>query len=183
VDAINSNSEIKSAVSFGVFPKPCTKPFQSHLAEQGAKSSSGQGTLHRYPDVKSALFVIPGQSDYDPPSSAVAHSRCLEFLKKQLGGPWFDLESIWEEHTSFEFTTRNVEDTMATMVQEPYVNHIPTLTGGIGREKLTRFYRDHFIFSNPDDTDTKLVSRTIGVDRVIDEFVFSFTHTREVDWL
>jgi carboxymethylenebutenolidase len=72
---------------------------------------------------------------------------------------------------------------MSTMVQEPYVNHIPTLTGGIGRAKLTNFYRDHFVFSNPKDTALELVSRTVGIDRVIDEFVFSFTHDREIDWL
>jgi carboxymethylenebutenolidase len=69
------------------------------------------------------------------------------------------------------------------MVQEPYVNHIPTLTGGIGRTKLTDFYRGHFVFSNPEDTALELVSRTVGIDRVIDEFVFSFTHDREIDWL
>jgi carboxymethylenebutenolidase len=69
------------------------------------------------------------------------------------------------------------------MVDEPYVNHIPTMTGGIGRANLTAFYRDHFIFSNPDDTELQLISRTVGIDRVIDEFLFKFTHDRVVDWL
>ncbi|KAG9605556.1 NTF2-like protein, partial [Aureobasidium melanogenum] len=64
-----------------------------------------------------------------------------------------------------------------------YVNHIPTLTGGIGRARLTDFYRHHFIFNNPEDTALELVSRTVGIDRVIDEFIFSFTHDREIDWL
>lgn len=72
---------------------------------------------------------------------------------------------------------------MATMVQEPYVNHVPTLTGGIGRVKLTDFYRNHFIFNNPDDTALELVSRTVGIDRVIDEFIFNFTHDKVIDWL
>lgn len=72
---------------------------------------------------------------------------------------------------------------MSTMVQEPYVNHIPTMTGGIGRAKLTKFYREHFIFANPEDTVLELVSRTVGVDRVIDEFIFAFTHDRVIDWL
>jgi carboxymethylenebutenolidase len=48
---------------------------------------------------------------------------------------------------------------------------------------LTDFYRDHFVFSNPEDTALELVSRTVGIDRVIDEFIFSFTHNREIDWL
>jgi hypothetical protein len=100
-----------------------------------------------------------------------------------MGGPYFDLEAIWDEHTRYEFADRSVEETMATMVDEPYVNHVPTLTGGIGREKLTRFYRDHFIFSNPDDAALELVSRTVGIDRVVDEFLFNCTHDRVIDWL
>ncbi|RAL68668.1 hypothetical protein DID88_007377 [Monilinia fructigena] len=65
----------------------------------------------------------------------------------------------------------------------PYVNHIPTMTGGIGRGPLTEFYSNHFVFNNPEDTKLELVSRTVGVDRVIDEFIFNFTHDRVIDWL
>lgn len=57
------------------------------------------------------------------------------------------------------------------------------MTGGIGRKRLTDFYRYHFIWNNPDDTVLELVSRTIGIDRVVDEFVFTFTHNKEIDWL
>lgn len=57
------------------------------------------------------------------------------------------------------------------------------MTGGLGRVALSAFYRDHFIFSNPEDTTLELVSRTVGVDRVIDEFIFSFTHDKMIDWL
>lgn len=57
------------------------------------------------------------------------------------------------------------------------------MTGGIGRENLTNFYRDHFIFANPADTELELISRTVGIDRVIDEFIFKMTHDKIVDWL
>lgn len=57
------------------------------------------------------------------------------------------------------------------------------MTGGVGRERLTNFYRHHFIFNNPKDTELVLVSRTIGVDRICDEFIFKFTHDMEIDWL
>jgi carboxymethylenebutenolidase len=56
-------------------------------------------------------------------------------------------------------------------------------SGGIGKERLTEFYTHHFVFSNPSDTALSLVSRTVGIDRVIDEFIFSLTHTKEVPWL
>jgi carboxymethylenebutenolidase len=57
------------------------------------------------------------------------------------------------------------------------------LTGGIGRAKLSDFYRDEFIFSNPDDTALELISRTVGIDRVIDEFIFKFTHDQVINWI
>lgn len=127
--------------------------------------------------------MLPSDDDYHAASAGLAHTRSLSFLKPLLKGPNFDLEAIWDEHCKYEFGERNVEQTMATMVAEPYVNHIPTLTGGIGQERLKAFYTHHFIFSNPEDTELELVSRTVGVDRVIDEFVFNFTHDRVVDWL
>jgi len=127
--------------------------------------------------------VLPGHEKYAPGHAGVAHTRTLGFLKKSLGGPFFDLDAIWEEHTLYEFGERDVNKTMSTMVAEPYVNHVPTMTGGIGRSALTSFYRDHFIFDNPDDTQLELISRTVGVDRVIDEFIFNFTHDKVIDWL
>ncbi|KIL68194.1 hypothetical protein M378DRAFT_158735 [Amanita muscaria Koide BX008] len=128
-------------------------------------------------------FVLPQSADYDPGSASVAHTRTLTFLRSNLGGPIFDLEAIWDEHTYYEFEVRSVAKTMGTMVAEPYVNHVPTMAGGIGRQELTAFYRDHFIFSNPSDARLEPVSRTVGADRVIDEFIFHVTHNRMIDWL
>ncbi|KAH9206716.1 hypothetical protein DL95DRAFT_528294 [Leptodontidium sp. 2 PMI_412] len=140
-------------------------------------------TEYFYPSTKSSSFALPFQPTFNYTVEAVSHTRNLTFLKKHMHGPIFDLEAIWEEHTYYEFQDRSVEWTMSTMVQEPYVNHIPTLTGGVGREELTRFYRENFIFANSQDTELELVSRTTGVDRVVDEFLFRFTHDSVVDWL
>lgn len=57
------------------------------------------------------------------------------------------------------------------------------LTGGIGRGSLTQFYRNNFIFNNSQDTELELISRTLGIDRVVDEFIYKFTHDTVVDWL
>jgi len=94
-----------------------------------------------------------------------------------------DLVALWEAHTRFEFETRDVNATMATMVAEPYVNHIPTMTGGVGYSQLKRFYAYHFILENPPDFRLTPVSRTIGTDTIVDEFIVHFTHTTEIDWL
>ena len=72
---------------------------------------------------------------------------------------------------------------METMVDEPYVNHVPTMTGGIGQKDLHRFYRDFFIHENPPSMHMRLISRTIGTDRIVDEMIISFRHTQEVPWL
>lgn len=64
------------------------------------------------------------------------------------------------------------------MCVEPYVNHIPTMTGGIGYKDLHRFYRDYFIPGNPPSLKMKLLSRTVGTDRVVDEMYMSFEHTQ-----
>jgi carboxymethylenebutenolidase len=94
-----------------------------------------------------------------------------------------DLAALWEAHCRHEFETRDVDATMASMVDEPYVNHVPTMTGGVGHDQLKRFYKHHFIGRNPPDTELVPVSRTVGADSLVDEMVFRFTHTCEIDWM
>ncbi|KAM0715805.1 hypothetical protein Q7P37_008319 [Cladosporium fusiforme] len=163
-----------------------SSPLQKHVSGKVQQSPSALGKSsaksYHYPTAKPQWFT-PGAKDFDYSADSVAHTRNLQFLKPKMGGPFFDLENIWEEHTYYEFADRSVEHTMSTMVQEPYVNHVTTLTGGVGRSKLTEFYRNNFIFNNSADTELELVSRTIGIDRVIDEFIYKFTHDREIDWL
>jgi len=93
------------------------------------------------------------------------------------------LAQLWEEHVQYEFSTRNTEDTLATMVEDAYVNHIPVLTGGIGRDELREFYSKRFIPQMPPDTEMTPVSRTIGEDQLVDEMVFKFTHSIPMDWM
>ena len=93
-----------------------------------------------------------------------------------------NLVALWEKHCRDEFEKRDINATMATMVPQPYVNHIPTMTGGVGYEQLKRFYAYHFIPINPPDFRLTLISRTVGKDTIVDEFIVKFTHTTEIDW-
>jgi carboxymethylenebutenolidase len=93
------------------------------------------------------------------------------------------LRQLWEEHVRYEFATHNTEDTLATMVDDAYVNHIPVLTGGVGRDELREFYSTRFIPQMPPDTAMTLISRTIGRDQLVDEMMFTFTHTIRMDWM
>ena len=94
-----------------------------------------------------------------------------------------NLSALWEEHTAHEFSTRDTEATLATMVDDAYVNHVPVLTGGRGKAELRRFYSTDFIPRMPPDTKLTPVSRTVGKDQLVDEMIFSFTHTIEMPWM
>jgi len=77
-----------------------------------------------------------------------------------------DLVALWEEHCRCEFEVRDADATMATMVPEPYVNHIPTMTGGVGYQQLKRFYAHFFIPVNPPDFRLTPISEPLGWTRL-----------------
>jgi carboxymethylenebutenolidase len=138
-------------------------------------------TIYEYPGVDHA-FARVGGDHWHKPSAMMAYSRSLALFRRVLG-PVYDLSALWDEHCRHEFATRDVRATMATMVAEPYVNHIPTMTGGYGHDHLARFYKYHFIPKTPADTKLIPISRTVGSDRVVDEMLFCFTHDIEIDWM
>src|SRR5438046_894229 len=98
-------------------------------------------------------------------------------VNKNLTSAQQRLSELWEEHVRYEFSTRNTEDTLTTMVEDAYVNHIPVLTGGVGRDELREFYSKRFIPQMPPDTEMTPVSRTIGEDQI----VVKFPHTIQMD--
>jgi carboxymethylenebutenolidase len=69
------------------------------------------------------------------------------------------------------------------MADDAYVNHIPVMTGGLGKSALREFYSRRFIPGMPPDTTLTPVSRTVGEDQLVDEMIFSFTHTQEMPWM
>jgi carboxymethylenebutenolidase len=137
--------------------------------------------VYVYPDAGHAFYLL-GRASYSKPAAQMAHSPTIALLRRTLG-PRYDLNGLWDRHCEYEFSTRNADATMTTMVAQPYVNHIPTMTGGVGFEQLHRFYKNHFIPKLPKDTRLVSVSRTIGADRIVDELLFCFTHDMEIDWL
>jgi carboxymethylenebutenolidase len=95
----------------------------------------------------------------------------------------WDLKKLWEEHTGHEFVRRDAEATVSTMVEDAHVNHVPVMTGGCGKDALRAFYSRDFIPSMPPDTRLTPVSRTVGENQLVDEMIFSFTHTQEMPWM
>jgi hypothetical protein len=159
---------------------PPTLHVQIHLA-----ASQRWGT--RFPSYRYEN-TVPGFAEYDldefdKVGASLAWTRTLALLRAafDIEGP--NLETIWDNHTRLEFAEKDADKTMATMVAQPYVNHVPTMTGGIGYDQLRRFYADFFIPNNPPDMRIRLLSRTVGTDRVVDEMFVSFTHTTDIPWM
>jgi len=93
------------------------------------------------------------------------------------------LEDLWAEHLKGEFESKDVEATLATMVEDAYVNHMPVNTGGRGKDALRAFYRDDFIPSWPEDLQMTPVNRVVGDGQLVDELHLTFTHSKPMPWL
>ena len=92
------------------------------------------------------------------------------------------LQKLWTEHLDGEFTRKDVEATLETMVDDACVNHVPVNTGGCGKDELRAFYRDVFIPSWPEDVQMRPVNRIVGEGQLVDELHIAFTHSRKMDW-
>lgn len=157
-----------------------------HLA-----SSQKFGTRHqknyRYPDTRSG-FAESDLEEYDKPAARVAWTRTLACLRRGFGVT-ADVEGAWTDHLHVRdgggTGEMDLDELMKTMTSDCTVNHVPTLTGGKGSKQLKRFYSEFFgdSSSRPKDFKTKLLSRTIGTDRIVDEIFVSFTHNAEVEWM
>ena len=91
--------------------------------------------------------------------------------------------ATWERHVAAEFAEKDVDATMPTMTANPFVNHVPVMTGGVGFDNVRSFYARYFLPGHPDDTVSLPVARTIGSNRIVEELVHSFTHDIEMPWI
>ena len=90
---------------------------------------------------------------------------------------------LFQRHVKAELEG-DIETTMATMTDSPHLNNVPLRTGGVGWKGVRDFYANHLVGKFfPPDVEMINVSRTIGVDQIVDELVIRFTHTRVIDWM
>lgn len=93
------------------------------------------------------------------------------------------MAALFERHVGAELKG-DLDTTMETMDADPHLNHVPTMAGGVGREGVRAFYRDHLIGKFfPPDVEMVNVSRTVGEGRIVEELFIRFTHTITIDWL
>lgn len=103
-------------------------------------------------------------------------------MASEHGNDGVDLAAVWDEHIRCEFVERDADAALETMSVDPCLVEVPVGTGARGRDAVRAFYRDQFIPSWSDDAGITPLSRTVDGDRVVDEFVVSFTHSKPMDW-
>ena len=92
------------------------------------------------------------------------------------------LIDVWEAHMAAEFEKKDADAAIATMTDHPILIHVPVNTGATGKAELRKFYKEIFLPQLPLDAELQLLSRSVGQNRVIDEFILRFTHTSRMDW-
>jgi len=100
-----------------------------------------------------------------------------------LSAPQQAMVDLFQKHVTAEMEG-DIETTMATMTDNPHLNHVPVMAGGVGREGVRHFYANHLVGKFfPADVNMTTVSRTVGTSQIVEELVISFTHDMVMDWL
>lgn len=177
-----------------LLPSPKTMYPNSHqlqvhvagLSQASPRPDMCEWKLYRYE--KSATgFADPSSRAYSEVEANLAWTRALACVRKGFGKN-MDLEPIALSHWNARFEDDDPDRASMSVVKNmtqdsPHVTILPTMQGGVGRKKLAEFYGEFFVPSLVEDFSIRLVSRTMGVNRIVDEMVVSFTHSDEIDWV
>ncbi|KAL4889419.1 hypothetical protein BDV59DRAFT_210344 [Aspergillus ambiguus] len=133
--------------------------------------------------------AVPGFAEksrrcYEYLAANLAWSRTLALLQDELGKRG-NLEDKWDQIQENRYFSSNMRDPLASYVRNgtPSITYTPTLEGAAGREALRRFYATSFPQGKPPSMQMRLLSRTIGADRVVDEIYVYFKHTQDMPWI
>jgi hypothetical protein len=144
-------------------------------------------------------FAESDLDEYDVHAAGLAWSRSLGVVRKALRIA-SDIERIRDEQLDRMFALSlalhnkadtqkttdarkgQVQKALALTADDPQLLHVPSLTGAFHPEDLTDFYSE-FFQPSPTTLNSKLLSRTVGTDRVIDELSLSFNHNKVIPWL
>jgi carboxymethylenebutenolidase len=135
--------------------------------------------IYDYPEAGHG-FYLPGRASFHPLSAQLAHSRSVALVRRVLG-PQYDLEALWDQHLDWEFKKVSAEGTLTTMTPHPFNLNVPVQTGGNDRDGVLHYYKHQFLGQLPKDARLVQISRTIGIDRVVDEHLLCFTHNAPMD--
>ncbi|KAF2402179.1 carboxymethylenebutenolidase [Trichodelitschia bisporula] len=165
-------------------PKPnAMYPTQLNLVVHVTESQDlkAKFPVHVYAGVEPG-FAEHDLDEFNAVAAGLAWTRSLAAVRKGFKRE-ADLETVRGMHAAYTLVRKDADATIALMATDPHVNYVPTMTGGVGKRALQHFYDEFFCLGIPPDFRTRLISRTVGVDRVVDEMVISFTHTIEMPWI
>jgi hypothetical protein len=168
---------------------PNSHQLQIHVAglnQASARPEMCAWKCYRYEKCATG-FADPSSKTYSEVEANLAWTRALACVRKSFGKN-FDLEPIAQSHWNSRFEDDDPDRASMGVVKQmtqnsPHVTILPTMEGGVGRKKLAEFYGEFFVPSLVEDFNIRLISRTLGVNRIVDEMVVSFTHSDEVDWI
>ncbi|KAJ5235831.1 hypothetical protein N7489_005922 [Penicillium chrysogenum] len=175
-----------------VLVQPAALGLQGKKRRQTRPINAGIGTGERL-DLAYPAFTydnaVPGFAEtdleeYDHRAADLAWTRTLKVLRKGYSRDP-DYEQRYEQHVEGKFFSSNVRKTMDGYVQHktPGVTYTPTVSGGIGKKALRHFYEQYFIGKLPPSMRLRLLSRTTGPDRIVDELYVGYEHTQEIPWM
>ncbi|KAG9553322.1 dienelactone hydrolase, partial [Aureobasidium melanogenum] len=134
---------------------------------------------YKYPGVESG-FAESDLDEYDAAAAGLAWSRSLGVVRKALRIA-SDIERIRDNQLDYA-RNGNAQKALSITTSKPAVLHVPTLTGAFHEEDLADFYTE-FFQPSPTSLNCRLLSRTVGTDRVVDELSLSFNHNKVIPWL
>ncbi|PYH84913.1 hypothetical protein BO82DRAFT_303839 [Aspergillus uvarum CBS 121591] len=146
----------------------------------------GHGGGWKVPDVESvweeywrclAATSESGTGADEQPNSSPAVTGERDCLAAQIVGLMVGSSS------GVQLNASGPSDDDHTSLGTPLVNCVPTMMGGTTPKSLTHFFTTQFLPTGPPDQRIRLLSRTTGADRIVDELHFSFTHSEEIPWL
>ncbi|KAK4995357.1 hypothetical protein LTR66_004804 [Elasticomyces elasticus] len=117
-------------------------------------------------------FAESDLDEYNIVTADVAWTRSLETVRRGFHME-VNIERVREQHFD--------PKTLSNLHPSFRLTNIPTLTGGASQKQLTAFYTTHF--TTPPSLRLRLLSRTLGTDRIVDELLATFTHTHPIPWL
>lgn len=94
-----------------------------------------------------------------------------------------EMVELWEKHAFYEFGVKDADLAVSTMVSDASVMHLPTMSGGFGRDELRRYYAEVFIPGIPEGTRSELIARSVGHDFLVEESIMCVPHDREIPFL
>ena len=93
-----------------------------------------------------------------------------------------EMVKLWEAHVIGEFVEKDEELSLATMVEDASVMHMPTRSGGQGKDALRAYYRDMFIPSIPEEWEHTMTNRVVTDDCIVEEATIRMVHSKQMDW-